>query len=198
MAAKKKPVAKSPAKVTKSAKLAQKTASPKLKLSSARNSNAANQAKPSAKKPVVIAKAAAQVKPAAPAKLSTPAKLSVPAKPAVSAKLSAPKKQDAIPDISLGRPLVTQEEKLYMLFKEDYHARQIFEFLRVQTVKELEQFSPSQIVRILSKPLTNTVERIRQRLAEMKRSLREDETFAADFLHATKQPTQASAPERKN
>ncbi len=85
------------------------------------------------------------------------------------------------PDVSLGRPLVTQEEKLYLLFKDDYHARQIFEFLRVETVKELEQFSPSQIVRILSKPISTTVERIRQRLAEMKRSLREDAEFAAEF-----------------
>ncbi len=104
-------------------------------------------------------------------------------KSAPASKPTPPKKPDPIPEVSLGRPLVTQEEKLYMLFKEDYHARQIFEFLRVQTVKELEQYSPSQIVRILSKPLTNTVERIRQRLAEMKRSLREDEAFAAEYHH---------------
>ena len=41
---------------------------------------------------------------------------------------------------------MTNEEKLYMLFHEDYDARQIFEFLRVETVKDLEQFSPEQIV----------------------------------------------------
>ena len=97
------------------------------------------------------------------------------------AKKSASRKAAKEPEVSLGRPLVTQEEKLYMLFKEDYPARQIFEFLRVETVKELEQYSPSQIVRILSKPLTTTVERIRQRLAEMKRSLRDDAEFAAEF-----------------
>lgn len=108
-------------------------------------------------------------------------------KTAHASKPVASKKPEPAPEVSLGRPLVTQEEKLYMLFKDDFHARQIFEFLRVQTVKELEQYSPSQIVRILSKPLTNTVERIRQRLAEMKRSLREDETFAADFLQTAKQ-----------
>ncbi len=110
---------------------------------------------------------------------------------------AAPKKSPAIkkstarkatkePDVSLGRPLVTQEEKLYLLFKDDYHARQIFEFLRVETVKELEQFSPSQIVRILSKPISTTVERIRQRLAEMKRSLRDDAEFAAEFREQSK------------
>ena len=58
--------------------------------------------------------------------------------------------------------LVTQEEKLYMLFKEDYHARQIFEFLRVETVKDLEQFSPQQIVKLLSQPIQKTVLRIRR------------------------------------
>ena len=121
------------------------------------------------KSKVISVKAKASAKPAA--KKSAPV-----SKPAVV------KKPEPAPDVSLGRPLVTQEEKLYMLFKDDFPARQIFEFLRVQTVKELEQYSPSQIVRTLSKPLTNTVERIRQRLAEMKRSLREDEDFAAEFL----------------
>ena len=80
---------------------------------------------------------------------------------------------------------MTQEEKLYMLFKDDYHARQIFEFLQVFTVKELEQFSPQQIVRRVSKPVFDTVDRIRQTLAEMKRSLRDDETFAKDYRDHT-------------
>ena len=44
-----------------------------------------------------------------------------------------------------GVSLVTQEEKLYMLFHDDYQSRQVFEFLRVETVKELEQFSQQQI-----------------------------------------------------
>jgi hypothetical protein len=110
---------------------------------------------------------------------AAPKKSSVP-------KKSASRKAATEPDVSLGRPLVTQEEKLYLLFKDDYHARQIFEFLRVETVKELEQFSPSQIVRILSKPISTTVERIRQRLAEMKRALRDDEPFAAEFREQSK------------
>ena len=114
-------------------------------------------------------------------------------KPSVVTKPVASKKLDTAPEVSLGRPLVTQEEKHYMLFKDDFHARQIFEFLRVQTVKELEQYSPSQIVRIISKPITNTVERIRQRLAELKRSLREDENYAAEFL-ATDRGQAKSAP----
>ena len=82
--------------------------------------------------------------------------------------------------ISLGRPKVTAEEKLYMLFKEDYHARQIFEFLRVETVGELEHYSPEQIVDRLSAPIVITVQRIRRQLASLNRSLAGDQAFAAE------------------
>ena len=68
-----------------------------------------------------------------------------------------------------------------MLFKEDYHARQIFEFLRVETVKDLEVFSPQQIVKLLSRPIQTTVERIRQKLAEKNRHLLGDETFVVEY-----------------
>ncbi|MBM3971412.1 MAG: hypothetical protein FJ302_16365 [Planctomycetes bacterium] len=128
------------------------------------------------------------------AKKKTSAKKTKPAKPATKArkgkaaakKSTVAKKPTARkvlndPEISLGRPLVTQEEKLYMLFKDDYHARQIFEFLRVNTLKELEEFSPQQIVRRVSKPVFDTVDRIRQTLAEMKRSLRDDEAYAKEY-----------------
>jgi hypothetical protein len=81
----------------------------------------------------------------------------------------------------LGRPKVTGEEALYMLFKDDYHARQFFDFLRVQTVRELEQYSPQQIVKLLSKPITDTVNRIRSKLAEKNRFLSNDADFAVAF-----------------
>jgi hypothetical protein len=77
--------------------------------------------------------------------------------------------------------LVTQDEKLYMLFREDFHARQIFEFLRVETVKDLEQYSPQQIVKMLSTPIQKTVERIRQKLAEKNRHLFGDEGFVVEY-----------------
>jgi len=108
-------------------------------------------------------------------------------KPAKKPKLTgkprpvAKKKPPAASDTALGRPLVTQEERLYMLFKDDYQARQLFEFLRVEVVKDLEQYSPMQISRIVAKPLHDTIDRIRQRLAEMKRSLRDDADFAAEY-----------------
>jgi len=123
--------------------------------------------KKAARKPV----AKKVAKPAKAAKKVTKTK---PVKKAKSArKAAAPE--------TLGRPLVTAEEKLYMLFKEDYHARQIFEFLRVNTVGELEQYSPQQITHILSTPIRTTVDRIRQRLADLKRHLRDDLTYAHEY-----------------
>lgn len=134
-------------------------------------------------------KLAKKAKPAAAAR-SAKSRKAIKAK-AAPKKTSAKKKpatRKAVKDseVSLGRPLVTQEEKLYMLFKDDYHARQIFEFLRVFTIKELEELSPQQIVRRVSKPVFDTVDRIRAKLAEMKRSLRDDEAFAAEYREELK------------
>ena len=67
-----------------------------------------------------------------------------------------------------------------MLFKEDYQARQLFEFLRAETVRDLEQFAPQEIVSRLTQPLRQTVERIRRRLAELNRCLRDDEAYALE------------------
>jgi hypothetical protein len=100
------------------------------------------------------------------------------AKSVKAAKKAGKKKAPAPP--SLGRPLVTAEEKLYLLFKEDYEARQVFEFLRVESVGDLERYSPEEIVKILSAPIRTTVQRIRQRLAEKKRALQGDEAFALE------------------
>src|SRR5438477_10007961 len=82
--------------------------------------------------------------------------------------------------ISLGRPTVTAEEKLFMLFHEDFEARQVFQFLRAETVADLEQHSPQEIIHRLSRPIRQTVDRIRTRLAERNRCLAGDEEFAAD------------------
>jgi hypothetical protein len=84
-------------------------------------------------------------------------------------------------DAALGRAQGSQEEKLYLLFKEDFHARQIFEFLRAETVQDLEQFSPQEIVKLLSQPIHATVRRIRQKLAERNRHLAGDEAFVIDY-----------------
>jgi hypothetical protein len=79
---------------------------------------------------------------------------------------------------SLGRPTITAEEKLFMLFHDDFHARQIFEFLRAETVGDLEKLSPHDIIHRLSRPIRETVDRIRRRLAGRNRCLAGDEPFA--------------------
>jgi hypothetical protein len=82
--------------------------------------------------------------------------------------------------ILLGRPTVTAEEKLFMLFHEDYEARQVFQFLRAESVGDLERFTPQEIVHRLSRPIRETVDRIRRKLADRNRCLAGDEAFAAD------------------
>lgn len=151
---------------------------------SARKKGAAAKSRPVAKSPGKVA-GARRVPP--PPRPKRPAAAAAPAKAptAPPAAAAAP----AAASVSLGRPLVTQEEKLYLLFHDDYQARQVFEFLRVQTVKELEQFSQQQIIHLMSKPLRTTLDRIRQRLATFKRSLRDDEKYAAEFLKSAPPPT---------
>jgi hypothetical protein len=121
----------------------------------------------------VAKKKAAKKAVKAKAKSGNAAKLAVSRKPVT-------KKQPA-EDAAIGRALVTQDEKLYMLFHEDFHARQIFEFLRAETVKDLEQFSPQQIVKLLSQPIQATVQRIRRKLAEKNRHLADDEEFVVQY-----------------
>src|SRR5262245_37587807 len=82
--------------------------------------------------------------------------------------------------ITLGRPTITAEEKLFMLFHGDYEARQVFEFLRAETVGDLEQFTPQEIIHRLSRPIRETVDRIRTALAQKNRCLAGDEEFARE------------------
>ncbi|HEX5102352.1 MAG TPA: hypothetical protein VFV87_00975 [Pirellulaceae bacterium] len=102
-----------------------------------------------------------------------------PAKKAVK-KAAARKAKKKPKKISLGRPTVTAEEKLFMLFHEDYEARQVFEFLRAETVADLEQHSPQDIIHRLSRPIRETVDRIRKKLADRNRCLTGDEQFAIE------------------
>jgi len=105
----------------------------------------------------------------------------------VAAKSAKPKSSKKVsPKVpSLGRPLVTAEEKLYLLFKEDYEARQVFEFLRVDSVGDLEKLSAEEIIRVLTAPVRRTVYRIRQRLADKNRSLQGDVEFALQHRERT-------------
>ena len=110
-------------------------------------------------------------------------KSSKPKKKTLKKKSAARKKPKKI---SLGRPTVTGEEKLFMLFHEDYEARQVFEFLRAETVADLEQHTPQDIIHRLSRPIRETVDRIRKKLADRNRCLTGDEQFAAEHKQKPK------------
>ena len=87
----------------------------------------------------------------------------------------------------LPRPTITGEEKLFLLFKEDYHARQIFDFLRVETVHELERFTSDEIFKRLTRPMSESVERIRRRLAEKNRYLSGDQEYLLRTIQEARQ-----------
>src|SRR5262245_2596475 len=95
-------------------------------------------------------------------------------------KAKSPAKKPRAKKLPLGRPTVSAEEKLFMLFHEDYEARQVFEFLRAETVADLEKFAPQEIIHRLSRPIRDTVDRIRTRLADRNRCLAGDEQFAVE------------------
>lgn len=114
-------------------------------------------------------------------KLAAAKKGTTPAKSKARTASRTSKAQPTQTKITLGKPTISGEEKLYMLFHGDYHARQIFEFLQVDTVKELEKFSPGEIIDRLSKPIHDTVQRIREQLARRNRCLAGDEKFVIEY-----------------
>ncbi len=107
-----------------------------------------------------------------------PTKKAAPKKSVLKKAAKKPAKKKTPLKPSLGRPTITAEEKLFMLFHDDYEARQVFEFLRAETVGDLEKFSAQDIIHRLSRPIRETVDRIRTHLAERRRCLAGDEEFA--------------------
>jgi hypothetical protein len=81
----------------------------------------------------------------------------------------------------LGRARVSGTAELDQYFLKDYEARQVFTFLSVKTLKELEEFSPQQIIDRLTAPMLQTVTRIRKALALQNRCLAGDQKFAVEF-----------------
>jgi len=81
----------------------------------------------------------------------------------------------------LGRARVAGTGELDQYFLKDYEARQVFSFLGVRTLKELEEFSPEQIIDRLTAPMVQTVTRIRKALAFQNRCLAGDAKFAVEF-----------------
>jgi hypothetical protein len=91
-----------------------------------------------------------------------------------AAKKKASSKKAAV---VIGRPTLRGDADLDLAFKEDFQARQVFKFLRVSTINELEQLSAKQIRKVLIEPLAHTIERIRRTLADNNRCLAEDEDY---------------------
>ena len=87
----------------------------------------------------------------------------------------------AVKKASLGRPRIAGTAELDMEFRGDFGARQIFQFLDVQTFKELEAFSSQEITDRVITPLVQAVERIRKQLAMANRHLAGDQKFARSF-----------------
>jgi len=94
---------------------------------------------------------------------------------------SAKKKTRATRAASLGRPRLPADAQLDLVFQKDYQAREIFGFLGVHTIRELEAFPPGEIIEKLTSPVVQTVERIRKTLALSNRCLANDKRFALDF-----------------
>ena len=83
--------------------------------------------------------------------------------------------------IGLGRARVAGTAELDRYFVKDYEAREVFHFLGVKTLKELEQYRPDEIVEMLTRPVVHTVDRIRKALALQNRCLAGDQKFALKF-----------------
>jgi hypothetical protein len=122
--------------------------------------------KSSAPKKRLVKKPAARKKPSLKA-AKKPAK-----KPAPRGKKSS----------GFGRVRVPVDARLDLVFQKDYQAREIFDFLKVQSIRELEQFAPDEILDRLTGPMQQTVLRIRKTLALLNRHLARDEKFAKEFL----------------
>ena len=82
---------------------------------------------------------------------------------------------------SLGRPRLPADAQLDLVFQKDYQAREIFAFLGVETVRELEAYGPDEIIERLAGPVIQTVGRIRKALALSNRCLAGDLDFAIEF-----------------
>ncbi len=94
---------------------------------------------------------------------------------------TATRKKAAAGKGSLGRPRIAGNAELDMEFRGDFGARQIFQFLDVQTFKQLEEFSPQEITDRVITPLVQAVERVRKQLAMANRHLADDQKFARKF-----------------
>ena len=115
------------------------------------------------------------------AKATAKRKTAVKRKPKKSVSRTKRATKKAAAARALGRPRVAGTAELELMFRNDLEAREIFEFLGVKTLKELETLSPDEIVERLTAPMMKTVGRIRKALALNNRCLSGDQKFAVAF-----------------
>lgn len=81
----------------------------------------------------------------------------------------------------IGRSRIPADAPLTVVFEKVDDALDAFRYLEVNTFRELEEFTPDELVKRLTSPAIQTVGRIRKYLAINNRHLAEDEKFAVDF-----------------
>ncbi len=81
----------------------------------------------------------------------------------------------------IGRSRIPIDAPLSVVFEHFPDEKQAFDLLQIQTIRELEEFEPDELVRRLTSPAKQTVGRIRKILAMNNRCLANDESFAIEF-----------------
>ena len=82
---------------------------------------------------------------------------------------------------TIGRSRIPLDAPLSVVFEHFPEEKKAFELLNIQTIRELEEFGPDELVMRLTSPAKQTVGRIRKILAMNNRCLAEDEAFAIEF-----------------
>jgi hypothetical protein len=82
---------------------------------------------------------------------------------------------------NIGRSRIPADAPLSIVFEHFSDVQDAFKLLQIQTIRELEEFEPDELVRRLTSPAKQTVGRIRKILAMNNRCLANDESFAIEF-----------------
>ncbi|MFK7818397.1 MAG: hypothetical protein AB8G99_06750 [Planctomycetaceae bacterium] len=86
----------------------------------------------------------------------------------------------------LGRSRIPRNAPLDVVFEEDVQAKAAFQLLGIETIKELEELGPDELIMRLTSPTKQTVGRIRKMLALNNRCLSGDERFALEVQKQNK------------
>jgi hypothetical protein len=86
----------------------------------------------------------------------------------------------------LGRSRIPKNAPLDAVFEEDKQALAAFQLLGIETIRELEQLGPDELIMRLTSPTKQTVGRIRKMLALNNRCLSGDERFALEVQKQNK------------